>query len=288
MFRTTFNSIVLAALAGLALSACGISNPGDEPSPESNPIVSSTPDAGGSVPDAGVAAPDAGAEECTPGEYQSCGECVCEGEIYPDGGCSSPVCGGQECDNTGHWTACEGPNTPIVLAFNGEPVKLSETSGHFDLGQGAFATTLWPSANTPWLTRDRNGDGRINDGSELFGSMSRLSDGKLAKNGFEALADFDTNQDGVIDARDQVWHELALWFDYNGDRKVEAGETKSMAEAGIRSISLNYENDLRCDGLGNCEDERASFTWRDDHNCEHRGAAVDVHLASISIAVSER
>ena len=55
---------------------------------------------------------------------------------------------------------------------------------------------------------DRNNDGVINDGSELFGNNTDLDNGNKAAHGFAALADLDSNGDGVIDASDTAWTEL--------------------------------------------------------------------------------
>src|SRR5262245_26889770 len=65
------------------------------------------------------------------------------------------------------------------------------------------------------LALDRNDNGVIDDGSELFGTATRKRDGTLAKNGFDALAEFDLNGDGKIDERDAVYSRLRLWIDAN-------------------------------------------------------------------------
>src|SRR5262249_54443520 len=64
-------------------------------------------------------------------------------------------------------------NTPLVLSFDGAPVEYRIDSAHaFDLNGTRSQVTDWPTARTPWLALDRDGNGRIDDGGELFGSMS--------------------------------------------------------------------------------------------------------------------
>ncbi len=136
----------------------------------------------------------------------------------------------------------------------------------------------WPTASTPWLAIDRDGDGRIDGGAELFGSATRLASGRLAVNGFEALADADDNHDGRIDARDAIWTRLTIWTDANADRTSQADE---LAPAALRleAINLGYRVTPRCDGRGNCERERGSFVYRDAAGLARTGAIVDIHLA---------
>ena len=76
-----------------------------------------------------------------------------------------------------------------------------------------FASTVdndWVGAETPWLALDRNGNGLIDDGRELFGSMTELPDGRRAPNGFAALAALDDDGDGRITARDAAFARLLV------------------------------------------------------------------------------
>jgi hypothetical protein len=129
-----------------------------------------------------------------------------------------------------------------------------------------------------WLALDRDGDGAIADGSELFGSMTVLSSGRRARNGFEALRELDEDGDGRITPADSGFARLLLWSDEDGDRVSGRGELRSLASFGVVSIDLDYGVDLRCDARGNCEVERASFRWFDASGAERVGAIVDVHL----------
>lgn len=153
-------------------------------------------------------------------------------------------------------------DTPLVVAFEGEAI--------------AF-TNHWPTAVTPWLALDRDGDGAITSRAELFGDATVLADGRTAKNGFEALAVLDANADGVIDARDATFARLVLWADRDGDRRSSAGELRPAYEVVI-SIPLANEMRGRCTAAGDCEGEVGALQWRGPDGSTRTGAVVDVYL----------
>ncbi|HVY49193.1 MAG TPA: calcium-binding protein [Minicystis sp.] len=218
---------------------------------------------------------------CRPGDVQTCGACLDEG--------GSELCGTQSCAYEigdfgvcrASWDTCVPANTPLVLAFDGAPVELVADASHgFTLAAGQSLVTDWPTARTPWLALDRDGSGAIDDGAELFGSMTALAGGRRATNGFEALAALDANGDGVIDARDPAFVSLVVWADVDGDRRSSPRELTSLASRGVESIELAYTSHPRCDARGNCEVERAAFTYVDETGARHRGAVIDLHLAA--------
>ena len=156
----------------------------------------------------------------------------------------------------------------------------ADASVTFDLAGGtAGIVTDWPRAETPWLALDRDGDGRISDGRELFGSGTRLSTGARAKHGFEALAELDADRNGVVDAADPGFASLALWSDLDGDRATDEHELASLGgnPRRIVAIDLGYRVEARCDARGNCGVERATFRWEDERGM-HDGEVIDVHL----------
>jgi hypothetical protein len=165
-----------------------------------------------------------------------------------------------------------------VLSFDAAPVNFAAGAQAFDLAATMSVLTDWPTASTPWLALDRNGNGAIDDGGELFGSATLLKSGERAANGFVALAELDSNGDGRITPEDAAWSSLRLWSDANGDRRSTSGELAPLAARRILSIELRYRSERRCDARGNCEIERASFRWADTTGVEHEGAVVDVHL----------
>ena len=85
---------------------------------------------------------------------------------------------------------------------------------------------------------DRNGNGLIDNGDELFGVDSTLSNGQKAANGFAALADFDSNGDGQFDNADAQYAKVRLWRDLDQDDVSDESELSSLAEVSIASINL--------------------------------------------------
>lgn len=220
---------------------------------------------------------------CMPGESRSCfGDC---GEGEDSGG----LCGIDEyCNLYGgvpDWNTNQddgdGCNTPLVLSFDGRPAELTPArAATFDLdGIGGCITTDWPEAATPWLALDRDGNGSIESGRELFGSGTRLRSGERAAHGFAALAELDDNGDGRIDSRDEAFAQLVLWGDHDGDRRSTFAEAQPLASHRILSIELGFHIDRQCDDRGNCGVERASFTFIDEHGAVQPGEVVDLHLA---------
>ncbi|WP_283130577.1 Ig-like domain-containing protein [Enterovibrio norvegicus] len=139
------------------------------------------------------------------------------------------------------------PNiTPIVLDLDGDGIETSdvtETPVSFDYdGDGKAVETGWVSGGDGLLVRDINKDGQINDGSELFGSNTHLQDGTTASDGYEALAQHDSNADGVIDKNDAIYSELGVWVDKDQDGETDEGELLSMEDAGVASINLDAQS----------------------------------------------
>ncbi|MCA9717121.1 MAG: hypothetical protein KC468_20775 [Myxococcales bacterium] len=168
--------------------------------------------------------------------------------------------------------------TPLVLVFDDAPVRFSTSEARFDLaGDGTCSSTDWPNARTPWLALDRDGNGQIDSGRELFGSATILADGRAAKDGFAALRELDHDHDGLITPRDADFSSLVLWSDLDNDRRSSPAELVSLAERGVTSIELDYRSGRRCDAHGNCEIERARFSFaRGDET--RSGDVIDIHL----------
>ena len=130
---------------------------------------------------------------------------------------------------------------PLVLDLDGDGIETTDLSqgGFFDHDKNGFAElSSWVSKDDGLLVMDRNGDGIINDGGELFGDQTILKSGLKASNGFEALAEQDSNGDGKIDAQDQAFGWLKVWKDSNGDGYSSPEELHSLEELGIKSINL--------------------------------------------------
>jgi hypothetical protein len=170
--------------------------------------------------------------------------------------------------------------SPLVLDLNGDGVQtLAMAAGvRFDLDADGLADQAgWVAPTDGLLARDLNGDGRIDSGLELFGNATRLPDGAVAKNGFEALAALDANGDARIDALDAAYAQLLVWQDLNSDGLSDAGELRSLAQAGVQSIDLAYRSDQTSWQQGNLIGERSSFTWADGREAE----VADVWLQTV-------
>ncbi|MBQ9609709.1 MAG: calcium-binding protein [Lachnospiraceae bacterium] len=133
-------------------------------------------------------------------------------------------------------------NDPLVIDLDKDGFELlSVEDGVFfnEDANGLAEKTAWVSPDDGLLAIDLNGDGIINGGSELFGDSTILPDGSRARSGFEALAQYDLNDDGVLDIYDDVFSRLRVWQDRNSDGISQQDELYTLEALGIRSISLN-------------------------------------------------
>ena len=218
---------------------------------------------------------------CTPGETFDCGYCddpddfMCEACGDMTGSC-------ELVDGVPGYTADScACDTPLVLSFDGAPVQMLQTPmATFDISDaGGCISTDWPAASTPWLALDLDRNGNIDTGRELFGSGTRLAAGQRASHGFVALSELDDNRDGKIDGADARFSELVLWADHDADKQASFGELQPLAMRGILSLDLGYTVDPRCDDRGNCEGQRAPFTYLATGGEVREGEVVDIYLA---------
>jgi len=155
----------------------------------------------------------------------------------------------------------ENAISPLILDLDGDGV---ETLGqnfyvHFDHDKNGFAErTGWAGADDGLLVLDRNGNGWIDDGSELFGNNSGTGPGSA--NGFAALAGFDSNLDGRIDALDSAFTSLRVWKDANSNGLTDTGELLTLQQAGVGSLSLSYTTGTAVDAQGNSHLQLGSYT----------------------------
>lgn len=159
---------------------------------------------------------------------------------------------------------------PIILDLDSDGFELtSYTNGaRFDiLGNGGIQNTAFVTGGDAFLALDRNGNGTIDSGAELFG------DQRGAANGYEELKKLDSNRNGVINDKDAAYGSLLLFRD-NGNGITEAGELITLRDAGIAEIDLKYANVNEATSGGNRMAQLASYRRTDGTT----GRAGDVIL----------
>jgi len=166
-----------------------------------------------------------------------------------DGSTGSPAAPGQPgAVGTGDWgdgTRGDGGSSgkPIVLDLDDDGVELvplEESTAFYDINGDGYQYNLgWAGKDDGILGYDKNADGKINRRGEI--SFVDYVEG--AKTDLEGLRHFDSNKDGILDSRDAEFGKFRVWQDADQDGISDAGELKTLAQAGIRSINLQYAAD---------------------------------------------
>ena len=163
--------------------------------------------------------------------------------------------------------AAQPPRDPLIIDISGEGIKLHsvEHGVNFDLDNNGFAEkTAWIDENSAFLALDRNGNGKIDNGGELFGDQVIMEDGSKSSSGFVALKELDINDDDVIDEEDEIFNKLLLWRDANHNGKSEEDELHKLSEESIIEISLIAEEiSLTDEETGSRMAERADVVFFD-------------------------
>lgn len=175
---------------------------------------------------------------------------------------------------------------PLVLDLDGDGIETTSTRDGtvilFDHdGDGIKTGTGWVRPDDGWLVLDRNGNGTIDTGNELFGVDTLKSNGQFATDGFDALKDLDENGDGKIDIADSVFANLQIWRDLNQDGISQADELTTLGDHNIISIGVNSTATNKDLGNGNVQTAGGTFTRTDGANGATgatNGAAANLDL----------
>ena len=175
--------------------------------------------------------------------------------------------------------------SPIIIDVDGSGFSMTDGAGGvvFDfLNDGVPLQIPWTAASSTnaFLVLDRNGNGTIDNGMELFGDLTPQP-ASQHKNGFIALAEYDKpekggNRDGVIGKRDMIFDALRLWQDRDHNGISVAGELHTLKNLGLKSIDLDYKESARVDQYGNYFRYRSAV--KDTHDAQLGRWAWDVFL----------
>jgi hypothetical protein len=197
---------------------------------------------------------------------------------------------GEDINNLFHsahtWQA---PIDPLALDLDGDGIETAGINGSagtvlFDHNADGIRTgTGWLKPDDAFLVLDRNGNGTIDSGRELFGVDTMKSNGQKAADGLDALADLDSNHDGVFDANDAAFANVRLWRDLNQDGISQANELGTLAQNDIVSINLDGHGTTTNLGNGNTQGSTATFI-RADGSEGAAGTMTEGTAANLNLA----
>jgi Ca2+-binding RTX toxin-like protein len=187
------------------------------------------------------------------------------------------------------------PRDPLAIDLDGdgiETIGVGTSPVLFDHNaDGIRNGTGWVRPDDAWLALDRDGNGAIDSGRELFGVDTVLSgtpgvDATYAATGFEALRTLDANGDLVFNDQDAAFTQVRLWRDLNQDGTSQASELTTLAAQGIASIALTESSTTINLGNGNTVSGTATVT-RSNGTTTHVdavGVTTDITAGNLNLA----
>ncbi|MES2205502.1 MAG: calcium-binding protein, partial [Pseudomonadota bacterium] len=172
---------------------------------------------------------------------------------------------------------------PLILDLDNNGIQTTSPSGSnpilFDHdGSGVKVGTGWISSGDAFVVLDRNGNGTIDNGTELFGDSTPIPGGTKAENGFQALSYLDSNSDGKITSVDTQFSQLKVWRDLNQDGISQAAELQTLSAAGVASINLNANFTPETLANGNTIYGKGTFTRTNGTNGSAESVAFNLNL----------
>ncbi len=165
-------------------------------------------------------------------------------------------------------------HSPLAIDLNGDGIKtLNIDKGvTFDLlNTGSKVNVGWISPKDGLLAVDNNGNGKIDNGNELFGGG--------VGDGFAKLDSFDTNRDGIVDATDTNFGALKIWQDGNSNGVTDRGELQALSVFGIQSLNVAHEKKFELDNQNNILGERGSVNTTNGKSLD----MIDVYFQVASV-----
>lgn len=198
----------------------------------------------------------------------------------PTWGCQGPPPPGS-CGPWEGYPSCPVVACPLVVRFSPGPITFLGHGVAFDFfgdRPGALADWIGPESGLLALP---DADGNVTKGAQLFGTETPLANGALAPDGFAALAQYDDNRNGVVDAQDPIFSRLVLWFDANSNGVSNPGEVVSLASRGVtRFVLADTRVHANRDAKGSYVGLESTFTWTREDGARASSGVADAYFAT--------